>query len=184
MRLTATVCRRDERSGRSRKSGRVDTVPSCARGRSCGAAGVTRAADFEGTVRVGVARAGFDTGGAGSGLGSGSDGSVTLGGSDAGGCGSSARALEASRANSATASIDAAHTVFAGSTRDNLGRAHLGGLLMAGPSADFSHGYARASAQSQQLAIGLGFAADDDSCGSGIELAANLDGVTSAGRSP
>jgi hypothetical protein len=157
-RLTATLCRRDERLGRTGKGGRVDAVLTCVRGGSCAAAGVTRAAGFDGTVRVGVAGAGFDTGGAGSGFGSGSAGSVTLGGSEPGGWGSSARALEG---KSATASNDAAHaTVFVGtSTRDNLGRAHLGGLLMAGPSADFSHGYARASAQSQQLAIWLGFAA-------------------------
>lgn len=141
-RLTATSCRRDERLGRTGKGGRVDAGLTCVRDGSCAAAGVTRAAGFDGSVRVGVAGAGFDTGGAGSGLGSGSAGRVTLGGSEAGG--SSARALAANRA---TASNDAAHaTVFAGSTRDNLGRAHLGGLLMAGPSADFSHGYARASA--------------------------------------
>jgi hypothetical protein len=49
--------------------------------------------------------------------------------------------------------------LFTGSARRDFGRAHLGGLLMAGPSADINHGYARAPPQPRQLAIGPGFAA-------------------------
>jgi len=133
-RSAAVLCTRDERTTRGGTGGADACVVPRAwlGGCAAAAAGVgARGPGFDGGAPADVARAGFDTGGDGSGLGSGSEGKVTAGGS--GGCVSSARAFAGMIVQSTAVATHT--TVRAGSARRKVPRVHLGGFLMAGPSA-------------------------------------------------
>jgi hypothetical protein len=147
--------RRDERLGRSGKGGRVDTVLTCVRGGSCAAAG-SRGQPASTAPCASVLRSPASIL-AEPGPGSGPARPAASHSADPSQVDHlRVRSKRIARRRATTLrtrrSSPAAHAT-------TFGRAHLGGMLMAGPSADFSHGYARASAQSQQLALWLGFAA-------------------------